>query len=63
MVSAFGCVLVEVEEVVEALLDGVEVGKHASCSGAGAVAGVDQDAFADGCGSSGVTGAEGGMIG
>src|SRR5674536_121113 len=44
---AFGCVLVEVEEVVEALLDGVEVGEHASCSGAAAVAGVDQDAFAD----------------
>ena len=44
---AAGCVAVEVEEVVEALLGGVAVGDDAACSGSAAVALVEEDGFFD----------------
>ena len=44
---AAGCVAVEVEELVEALLGGVVVGDDATCSGSTAVALVEEDGFLD----------------
>jgi len=46
-ISAFGGVGVEVEQVVEALLGGVDLGEHASGAGSSAFALVEQHGFLD----------------